>query len=396
MIRKSAEKGYGFYRSKIFWIGVAAFSLTLSAFVTSTFAWFAVSDHLGAKDISITYGTDDFAVQLLTGSSYTKGVDLSKAVSSDEGFSFSESDFSSLDPVSSMYSGNEYYEKTASDGSTSEELFPVENAWLNNDDGVHKITNVPEFKGSYRQGSSTHESYVAGDGYIQFGLHFSANQTTYLYLDSTTSCLADTQENKYIAANLGLSYTPEELLAVQNAVRISFYSPAGYLIYEPNVSKSSKTSFAGPLDAGGGDGCYDYVDGKETLYGEYNYKDATIAYGGTDTYVNPFVANHQSGVEQVNVSSSEQNGGLKRAYEKTYTLEELTNDTGYLAEGHPYLLEIEPTSSSPSSNILAESPDDNWLIVSVYLEGWDKDTTDLIGAMMFNLSLVFTGLVINI
>jgi hypothetical protein len=330
---------------------MALFSLTLSAFVTSTIAWFAVSDILQVRNISIGYNSEDFQIGLMKNGT----VDYSAAVNVDEQVK--------LTPVSSMYQSKWYSVSDLADLTKVDATFP------------QFMTSYP----SYTDGKADiHETGYATEGYYQMELYFSSNKDTYVFLDATTSLAANAAQNAAIAAQTGDAVS--DLNKVSDCLRVSFYGDEGYTIYEPNVASGSATPLAGRLDVLHSDGYYDYDDNnREILYGDYNYDSCTLAYDAanpaspvaTTTATNGFDAITKPGVQPLDIAEST---NLAITKEPTYSLSDLTLTA---AIQHPLLF-------IPANGVRR-------MVLSLYVEGWDRDCVNSVKDASFLASVVFSG-----
>ena len=173
----------------------------------------------------------------------------------------------------------------------------------------------------------------------------------------------------------------EALYSVEDAIRVSFYSEDGYVIYEPNVETGSKTKLGGLLDVSFYDGYIDYNSSfEEVLYGEYN-EDANLIY---DDAVDHDVEHHEyesakpgvggktkAGIRHLNLDKSVSEGNLKIKEEETYSLSELLHTKKWVTYIAPNEIKR--------------------LVITIYLEGWDKEcSNDLINAA-FNAHIAFMG-----
>jgi len=332
----------GVRQRSLLWAGLALFSLTLSAFVTSTIAWFSVSDFLTVGNIKVAVTDHDIRI----GTRNSLGA---VEFESDDIVSNDEQAF--LSPVSSMFQDNSRY---------LESLFPT----LSNE--------YPSIHGYRETGKAT-------SGFYQEEIFLTSDVGTYVYLDESTYVVANRHLNEIAATQTGLS--ADELNKVEDAIRVSFYSEDGYVIYEPNVEESSKTPLAGLLDVSFYDGYIDYnSSNEEVLYGEYN-EDATLKY---DDAVDHDVSHHEyesskpgvggktlAGVKHLNLEKSVNEGNLKIKNEETYALKDL------LLKGK-YVTYIAPKEVKR-------------LVLTIYLEGWDKEcSNDLINAA-FSAHIAFMG-----
>lgn len=140
-----------------------------------------------------------------------------------------------------------------------------------------------------------------------------------------------------------------------------------YTIIDPNKEDGEITYYGGVLD-NYMDGYYDYYDGKEVLYGEVSGSPSYLSNSGSNepklTH-SAFDANHKAGVEQVDMESLKRNGQI--AMEDSKTLSEAEDSVRI------------GLSESSSKKI----------VLSFYLEGWDKDNTNLSMYAHFKVDLAF-------
>lgn len=326
-------------------MGLALFSLTLSAFVTSTVAWFAVSDYLRVENIKVEFEGQDIQIGQ---KNENDDISWGSQVTSDEQIY--------LEPVSSMFQDN-------SPANYTQKQYPT-------------------FANPYPQADGNNgNTGVATKGFHQMEVFLKCEVGTYLYLDKSTTIKANENMNRIIAGETGKSV--EELNNVENAIRVNFYSEQANIIYEPNVQQSSHTKLAGLLDVQLWDGYYDYNSSsmEELLHGEYN-NDAVLYYDDpvdhdvshpeTDSLRDGFKGKTKAGVKHLDIEKSERLGNLTLKEEETYTLQDLEiggTEVVYLYPG------VETR-----------------LVISFYLEGWDLDcSSDLIDAA-FTADISFIGL----
>lgn len=348
----------------LFLAGVLSFGLTFAASVTSTYAWFEVSEHAKVSQLDFSIHDEaDFEIGLKNnddGYDYYHDVD-------DQ---ILENHFSRYQPNSALHDLSSNYQSL----------------WLN--ESTNPETDFPVLRRAYADKEKPHQIYVAQSGYYQFEFFLKSDRDMYLFLD-WDSCYAKPLHdlNVTTAAALG-NVTAEALDNVVNACRVSFYSSMGFTIWEPNASAGSTTVFGGALDLNG-DGYYDDLGGKEVVYGEYS-DDAPLVYDEaptedivptSDTH-SSFVATHRAGIAPFNLGKSEA-AGLSFAHETTYTLSELC-----IPEG---VGQYDPSTMHPLLALHAGVP--TRLVVTIYLEGWDLDMVDSIGDGHFTLGLGFRGLV---
>ena len=335
-------KKIGVRQRSLLWAGLALFSLTLSAFVTSTIAWFSVSDFLAVGNIKVGVTNHDLRIgkrNNLGGIEY----ELDDIITNDEHFF--------LSPVSSMFQDNSRYAQNA---------FPT------------LSSEYPSARGYRETGNAT-------SGFFQQEIFLTSDVGTYVYLDESTSVTANRSLNEIAAVQTGLDVN--SLNKVEEAIRVSFYSEDGYYIYEPNVTTPSKTKLGGLLDVSFYDGYIDYNSSfEEVLYGEYN-EDATLFY---DDAVDHDVIHHEydnakpgvggmtkAGIKHLDLDKSVREGNLTIKEEETYTLSELLHQRQHLGYVGPNEVKR--------------------FVITIYLEGWDKEcSNDLINSA-FSVNISFMG-----
>ena len=332
----------GVRQRSLLWAGLALFSLTLSAFVTSTIAWFSVSDFLTVGNIYVTTTNHDIRI----GQRNEKG--MIEFASNDEIHNDTQA---FLTPVSSMFQDNSEY----------------------------SATSFPTLSNEYPSALGYRQTGVATTGFYQEEIFLTTDVGTYVYLDPTTSVTANTSLNEIAAVQTG--YSVEDLNKVEEAIRVSFYSEDGYVIYEPNVETSSKTKLGGLLDVSFYDGYIDYNSSfEEVLYGEYN-EDANLVY---EDAVDHDVVHHEyddskpgvggktkAGIKHLNLERSASEGGLKIKEEESYSLSEL----GHTKKWVTYIAPNEIKR----------------LVITIYLEGWDKECSNELISAAFSAHIAFMG-----
>jgi hypothetical protein len=335
---------------RLFAMGVALLCLTLSAFVSTTLAWFDISDNLIVNNLSMSFDKDDyFKIGLKKDETIDYFQDL------DSGTLESYSSYRHEDPLGTVTSA-------------------FQNEWLDN---VADPTSVEPL---FLAGPTS--KALAKTGFYQFDFYFLSSHDAYIYLDPDTFLSASKEENAKTAAKKNLS--SDELNQIEHCARVSFYNAEmGYKIYEPNAEVGSTTLLGGRLDITPRDGYFDYgSDKKELLYGEYN-SDATLYYGETGAVkaltgtASCFNALSASDVSALDLERSEKEGGLLIKKEETYPLSDLLHDPESNELGHP--LAYAPMGVPTR------------VVVSVYVEGWDLDTVESVANASFDLKLVFSA-----
>lgn len=350
---------------KLFVVGLLSFALTLTASVTSTYAWFAVSE-AGKVSFAKLSITEDHSLQI--------------------GLKESDGNITYYDAVDDNIL-KDHFSNYVPGSPLSDTSSMYQDLWLNEDTDYE--TALPILRNAYSKNGDHHKSEVATSGFYQFEFYFKADSDMYLFLDyNDTYCKPLHDTNQKLADSSNGTISVDDLDNVVNATRVSFFSKDGFTIYEPNQLSSSKTVFGGILDATSKDGYYDYDSNKkEIVYGEYD-DDASLVYDSaydTDSTLNGratcFNAIHKAGIERFNYEESVKKG-LSFKQEKTYTLNQLAINQ---SQG-----QFDEESMRPLAKLKENTP--TRVVVTIYLEGWDLDVTEAIGNGSFTLALGFRGL----
>ncbi len=352
---------------KLFVVGLLAFALTLTASVTSTYAWFALSD---AGKVSFT--------KLVIGEDHSLQIGLKEE----------DGNISYYDSVNDSILQSHFLNYVA--GSPLADTSSMyQDEWLN--ENTDYETAFPVLRSAYRVNGDHHKSEIADNGFYQFEFFFKADSDMYLFLDYTgTVCSPLHELNQKLADSSNGSVSVKELDNVVNATRVSFFSKDGFIIFEPNQLSSSRTVFGGALDATVKDGYYDYDSrtGKEIVYGEYDDESTLVYEPSKDTdstlegRATCFNAKHKAGIQSFNYEKSVENG-LSFKQETTYTLNQLAINQ---SQG-----QFDEETMKPIAKLKQNAP--TRVVVTIYLEGWDLDVTEAIGNGSFTLALAFRGLV---
>jgi hypothetical protein len=336
---------------KIAMVGGVLLVFTLSVSVVSTLAWFDISNNLILNNLDIEFAKNEkFELGLKKGNEITYFNDVTSDILSEYNEAYKNNE--ALATVSSSY----------------------ENKWLN--DLTDKATALPQFR------AEPYDEKTAEGGYFQFEFYVRTNRDAYVYLAPDTTLTSDHAMNENIARKYRLN--ADNLDHISKCARVSFYSEEyGYTIYEPNVTESSHTPFAGRLDLYPTDGFFDNDGAKEAMYGEYNRDSATLYYD-EEARVNDitgeascFNAKTADGVAPLDIPKSVKEGNLQIKTEETYPLSALTPDEEGQDLRHPLLY-------CPLNEPVR-------LVVSVYVEGWDYDTISSVASGYFNLDLKFSA-----
>lgn len=358
---------------------MALFSFTVSALVTSSFAWFKVADTLIASNIAIDFLKDE---------------NFQIGLKKDNETTFFDASESSATPSIDDATLKEYcpgYDPTGLLDLSS--MFG--SAWLN--DKTVFANTKPRLNIGYSTGANPHETAAAIAGFMQFEFYFKSDRNMYLFLSENTSLVANTAANQKLADTFG--YKVENLNKVKDCLRVSFYSESAFYIYEPNVTVSSNTAYAGRLNTSAPKSSYYDVDSSnnEILFGEYNYPgselsatygDATLKYDEASRASVPsaddltgFVSGtNPSANGGLDITKSETEGNLHIAHEKTYTLSELAK----VDEKACPLVYIPAYDATKPETVKR-------VVVTVYVEGWDLDVVNSVESGVFDLNLAFKG-----
>ena len=171
----------------------------------------------------------------------------------------------------------------------------------------------------------------------------------------------------------------DNLNSIANSLRISILVPDenyySYFIIDPKKD-DEKIYFVGRLD-NNADGYYDYKAGKERLFGEYEeddiakivYKDENVIdseLSDTTKMASAFNAKTRKGIKAIDWKKTLENG-FEPVEEKSLTVEEASN-----------------TMLVPLVGLKPQK-----IIISIYLEGWDLDNTDITRLGSFSADIKF-------
>jgi hypothetical protein len=324
------------------------FFLTLSSSIVGTYAWYKVRDFARIDQISMDFSSSP---TLQAGVKDEDGNIEYKQV-------LNEYDFRKGDPN---------YDANAN-------LKEVSSMFFDGDVSNYADDKAPILRAPYTKSDQKGKTEPAESGFIQIEAFFRSSAPCHLYLTDHTVIKPLEATNALIAK---YGYDEDELNRVLDCARLSFYSKEGYHVIELGQQTPSHTKFGGPLQAHNTEGFFDYEEGKEVLYGDYS---------GTPTYLpaleedspipespSAFNARHKAGIERVDPTS------VTFAEEHTHVLSDFLFDGG--------------SSAGDTICLGTLSPNEDFrLVISIYIEGWDKDLTDTLATGKFSLDLNFTGL----
>ncbi len=240
-------------------------------------------------------------------------------------------------------------------------------------------------------------------GYFTKDLYLSADDDVYVTIDMEETKIVPNQDyNEKFADEHADEYpnlTRQEIInrlgEISKAMRFSILVPLAegdedsvysYSVIDPNrTANDIKAVFGGPLDNRNdkNDHCYDTFleNGElyETVYGDVNDRSLIVysdllsgdekEYEGDEN--SAFDAIHKAGTHKFDEKASLANG-MKFAEENSYSKQELLD--------HPDLIKI-PVSRDPNKP--------RKIVVSVYLEGWDKRSVNSTMGASFLANLSF-------
>ncbi len=277
----------------------------------------------------------------------------------------------------------EFKESLSDELNQIENYYPVSSMFSSSWLGNKKTT--PEFRDSYKgvvpaDKSTYQESTLATGGYFQQEFYLYSEHKLWVTIDKDmVSFTPNEEKNKEKAKHYADLYSQDEseiledLNNVTKSLRFSLLNPDedeySYHIIDPY--KSSDTYLCGTLD-NSQDGYYDSIGGQEIVYGEYDEEDEII-FTPADDEDSPlngrssvFNAKHKAGNITFDESQfSENKMGAHK--EDSITLDEIEDK-----------IEIPLEAQTPKK-----------VVLSVYLEGWDRDNTDCSAYGSFYASIGF-------
>ena len=362
-------------KKKLLALSAVFFSVGLVTSITSTLAWYAIRSEMEIGNLNLRITNTSTNLNFwLEGHKDDKNADGSPRTG---GYTKNELGIENalLCDVSGMFEKQE-------DWKTNQGIYPKFRAAYRSS-YVNTMTD-------YQQQETEREDGGKRINYVQNVFYFNADFDGEIYLapvvdeleDGTTKVApyiaTDYEENVKTAKEKGVNL--DGLNKVQNTVRISYFTDEGYIITQLD---NHVTYYCGPLDING-DGYYDYNPDteEEVLYGEYN-QNSSIEYlpalpEDSGEAKDTFTAKHKAGIKRLDEN---QKFGVK---EKSYCYKDYTIDT---------------TSDNPKDYLnkkplcTVKKGIDKRIVVSCYIEGWDKDMTDQIANATFEINIAFTALI---
>lgn len=349
-------------RIKVATFGLICASVLLIASITTTTAWFIGSSYLQISSFDITIGS--------------KQIEISP---DDENY-YLEIDKEQLNKV-------DYF-------------VPCTSAF--SDEWIEQKSRTPEFKTLYDGISSnimtkSTDAALAETGFFSQDLSIRADADCYALIDPETSFVrADVEKNITVVPSLTgryPQYTEDEILdnlnAIEKSMRFSILvlgnlddpndNTYEYYIFNPFKESDDPeipdeiTEYGGLLDLNS-DMYYDFYEStnKEVVYGQVN--DSSLIVYDDPTYIDEplsgemtcFNAKHAGSVSNFNYEASKEKG-FEFIKEPAYGLKE--------AESKVYI----PLKKNKARRI----------VVSIYIEGWDRDNTNFTMYAGFEMSINF-------
>lgn len=346
--------------------GFGIINAALIASLGMSLAWYANGDILTVSGINITYRGDKEVLIGLTEDETTFGSTL-----------------------------------TFNDAENNKDYFPVSSMF--SDEWINVKAKKPQFRDAYSiidhdvVDSYTKSSLITRDedGYFSKEIYFYCEASVVLTIDSEgTSFTPDIEANRNTAKKKTsnedeIAAYEAELNKVTDSLRFSVLIPDedNYQYYIVDPHKDKETYLCGIMNYDHyTDAYYDsyYTDTEqyEYFYGEYN-DESLLVYDdprATDSEIedgvrpNMFHAKHKAGVRPVNLEKSIENGFVPKK-ESSLSLDEadISKDVG---QANGVRIKIRPYEVTK-------------IVLSLYLEGWDLDNTNIIEQGKFNADIKF-------
>ena len=338
-------------------IGAIAIS-TLS--VSLTLAWYASSNRLKVNSFDIDMSGN---VQLLLSTSKELDTFKDKLTKED----LVEEDFT-LAPVSSMYQDTWFDQKA--------------------DTPLFYDSSTPALDGVVIQEQAT-------SGFFQKKVYLLSNAVSYYatldvdkcafdYVEAFNSLRAQTLHNEF--PDVSVSEITEKLNSLRDCLRMSILINTEdcyrYYIIDPYKQDNEQILFGGTLD-NDGDGYYDYYtddndNKKEVIYGEVS---------GTPTYIDPIDPNGY--VEPIDGKALYFGNSFEaKSRIDTYTFDKENSNELTIATEQSYSLE-ELGGADTELLIPCYRGKPTEIVVSIYLEGWDKACINQTMGACFDTNISF-------
>lgn len=349
-------------KDKRFTFGIMITGLCLMATVVSTVAWFNGASYLEVNGFQVTLHNKDISI-------------------SDDGENFVDflgtddldyaPDFS---PVSSAFTDNWISEKYERPQFVNGYDSPARPVMGKEEDTSHATMGF--FSQEYYIKSNS-DVYISlnpekcvfkGDHDYNTEHFFEAKANNPLFLGMTDDEIIDELDNVCKSLRISILVLNDQDLLPGDP---NYYKDYKYYIIDPYKDPSNPTLLGGMLDSNE-DSYYDFIDGKEAVFGElYNedkivyedaqYEDTELV--GKNTCFN---ARTMAGIQHLNLEKSFQNGF------------EIKKENSISLEDAPKKMEIPISARSPKR-----------FVVSLYLEGWDRDNTNFARYAGFIIEICF-------
>lgn len=369
-------------------LAISSFFIAASCLVVSSYAWYSLGQ---------TLAIDNYEFTMSSAGDLSIGLKINSAVLAEKyNLNIGDIYFPKNGNVNDelLKEFNQYDDHTRLFSVTSS----YQDQWLNDDSVspedkkpvLYKVPTLFNIHGTDKVKESEINHY-----FYQMELYVKANKPMYIYVDNTTSVYPDLEKNKKEALiNADKGVDEAYLNRICDSLRISFYTESNYFIYEPSPdfvdNQIIPTRMFGKLDLYNTDGYYDYKDGKEILFGEYE-NDERVVYdeSGRENHdelplvSNGLLANSKEEVLPVDIEKSIENG-VDGKYQKTYSLNQISAKN----EDTERKFSLFTSGGEGEYNSL---PAYQKVIVTVWSEGWDKDSIVYPSSSHFNMKLVFGG-----
>ncbi len=369
---------------KLLTVGTVLFSLGVVASAVATAAWYNLLDIAVISNLNLKIDVSDAKLDLyLTAKNSGEKIKLDD----DHPNGFTEDELGIKETVLTDVSGM------------------YESEWKNT---ANPETDVPRFHTRYQPNvNQRHNGFISEEevkkSIVQAEFFFcSENYDMDVYLDSSTSFTANSTMNydaaKEKAKKHGYSESDSNFETIVGgikdrldkaiyAARLSFYSSDGYYIINPHkgedvIDGEVETYYGGVLDLNK-DGFIDYNSNKEILYGELIDDSVPVSYSGVGTSdddykkdvlkYNTFEGEHKNGVQIVDWNAAKENVRI----ENSQNLKRYTFDS------------IDPLTRRPICHV--NRGEEKRVIMSIYVEGWDRHMTDDIESASFDVNIAFTA-----
>lgn len=344
-----SKKKFFTTKKKLLLVGGVLFTVALVTSITTTYAWYSVVEKGYISDLNMKISSE---MSLSLGIKKDGVIDYSKSNYTEKDFGYDEEFY--LHDVSGMF----------------------ESRWNKN---VDYNRDYPMFCSAYK---SIHTSqmtpFADGDDYLQMEFFLKSDVDCAVMLGKDSYFTPNILSNEVVAREYGRNV--EDLNKIVDATRVSFFFENRYVIAKNNPNASG-ISYGGLLDLNN-DGYFDYNPAtmEEIVYGEYSgtptYKPAEVDPPYTPYGPNKgvFVANHKPGVKQADLSS------VSFRAEKAVSIKSLIFDEETMAGQR-----VDPL-------LMLKANEEKRIVITIYLEGWDRNMTDLLDLASMDANVSFVPL----